>query len=174
LFAILLLITIFYPLLFKNKHFEESAIHQRHVELNTSFIEDYGRIAIALDFSHMDERIISHGLKQGGLNSNYILIHVVESASAKILGKNAADDESKKDEEQLSLYVAKLEELGRKASFHLGYRNRVEEIARICKEEKADLLILGAHGHSGISDFIYGQTIESVRHLVKIPVLIVS
>ena len=32
---------------------------------------------------------------------------------------------------------------------------------------------MGAHGHQGIKDLIYGQTIEEVRHKLQIPVLIV-
>ena len=44
---------------------------------------------------------------------------------------------------------------------------------RIVQEENADMLIVGAHGHSGLKDFIYGETINAVRHELKIPVLIV-
>jgi len=174
LFYILLLVTIFYPLFFKKKLVEENSIHDADLSLETIEIKDYQRIALALDFSHIDQRILSHGLKQGTQEAEYLLIHVVESASAKILGPNTADREALRDREQLMQYAQVLEKMNKKASIHLGFRNRVDEIARICTEEKADLLIMGAHGHSGISDFIYGQTIESVRHKVNIPVLIVS
>ena len=36
------------------------------------------------------------------------------------------------------------------------------------------MLVIGAHGHSGIKDLLYGQTIDSVRHELKIPVLVVN
>jgi manganese transport protein len=36
------------------------------------------------------------------------------------------------------------------------------------------MLVIGAHGHSGIKDFFYGETINSVRHVLKIPVLVVN
>jgi len=174
LFALLLVVTIFYPLIYKNRHAPQEAIHPQNLSISPVEVRDYKRIALALDFSHIDQRIISHGLKQGTADTIFLLIHVVESASAKVLGKETADNETMQDHEQLIRYAAQLKELGKLASIHLGYRNRVDEIARICKEENADFLILGAHGHSGISDFIYGQTIESVRHKVNIPVLIVS
>ncbi len=174
LFTILLLLTIFYPLLYKRKKVTDTAIHPRHAQLNTIMVPDYKRIALALDFSRMDERVISHGLKQAVASSSFLLIHVVESAGAKLSGQQVADDETMKDQQQLNMYAGKLTELGKAATIHLGYRNRVDEIARICKEEQADLLIMGAHGHSGIADFVYGHTIESVRHKVNIPVLIVS
>lgn len=35
------------------------------------------------------------------------------------------------------------------------------------------MLVLGSHGHRWIEDFIYGETATSVRHGVKIPVLVV-
>jgi manganese transport protein len=56
----------------------------------------------------------------------------------------------------------------------LGFKNRSIEIARIVEDEKAELLIIGAHGHKGIKDFIYGSTVNKVRHLLKIPVFIVK
>jgi manganese transport protein len=174
LFAVLLLLTIFYPLFFKNNKEADNRIHAKPLNINTMDVKDYLRIALALDFSHMDMQVISHGLKHAAPETSFILIHVVESAGAKLLGQYAADNETLKDKEQLDMYASKLKDLGKVASVHLGYRNRVNEIARICNEEQADFLIMGAHGHRGIADFIYGHTIESVRHKVDIPVLIVN
>ena len=56
----------------------------------------------------------------------------------------------------------------------LGYKNRPKEIVRITKSVNADMLVMGAHGHSGLQDFIYGETVNTVRHELKIPVLIVN
>jgi manganese transport protein len=36
------------------------------------------------------------------------------------------------------------------------------------------MLVIGAHGHRGLQDFIYGETVDAVRHALKIPVLIVN
>lgn len=60
-----------------------------------------------------------------------------------------------------------------KAKGILAYHRRGREIARIVNEEHADLLIMGGHGHRGIKDLIYGETVNYVRHHVHIPVLIV-
>jgi manganese transport protein len=35
------------------------------------------------------------------------------------------------------------------------------------------MLVMGSHGHRGISDVVYGQTVTGVRHGVTIPVLVV-
>ena len=99
---------------------------------------------------------------------------MVESASAKLLGEASDDLESRKDEERLASYVSQLKERGHLVKGRLGYRNRKEEIVRIVKQENIDLLVMGAHGHAGMKDWIYGATINHVRHELKIPVLVVN
>lgn len=174
LFFVLLILTIFYPLLVKKVRDNQVNIHTVIEKINTQTISDYKKIAMAVDFSETDEKVISYGLKQAAPETTFLLIHVVESASAKILGHYAADAETVKDEEQLNVYKLQLESMGHTVEAKLGYRSRTKEITRICKEEQVDLLILGAHGHKGVFDFIYGQTIDSVRHQLDIPVLIVK
>jgi manganese transport protein len=36
------------------------------------------------------------------------------------------------------------------------------------------MLVAGAHGHTGFKDLIYVETVNTVRHELKIPVLIVN
>ena len=131
-------------------------------------------IAIALDFSDNDEKLIAYGLGQGNKNSRYFLLHVVESASAILLGKDSNDYETKKDTERLVFYVKQLEQMGVTAEGYLGFNNRAAEIVRLVTELKADMLIVGAHRHTGIKDIIYGETVNTVRHELKIPILIVN
>ena len=172
-FAILLIITIVYPFISKKKETRISSIHKQ-LSFNEVEIKMYNKVAIALDFSETDNVIISNALKYLNQGAELILIHVIESAGAKILGQNINDGETQHDKEQLEIYCSQLVEKGYRASFELGFRNRTKEITRICQEKNADLLILGAHGHKGFFDLLYGQTIESVRHAVQIPVLIVK
>jgi manganese transport protein len=61
---------------------------------------------------------------------------------------------------------------GLKAEGKIGFKNRVKAIAQIVSEEQADLLIVGSHGHHNLMDIIFGETVNSLRHKVKIPVLI--
>ncbi|MEJ7610527.1 MAG: Nramp family divalent metal transporter [Ferruginibacter sp.] len=134
----------------------------------------YNNIAVALDFSEHDHKILSYAVGQGNKNSNYILIHIVESASAKLLGNDSDDHETQKDAAQLQSYADQLTEKGMKATAELGFRNRVKEIVRIVKEKNADMLVIGAHGHTGVKDILYGETINAVRHELRIPVLVVT
>jgi manganese transport protein len=47
------------------------------------------------------------------------------------------------------------------------------EIIRLARSLKPDLLVMGAHGHKGIQDIVFGQTINAVRHSLDVPLLIV-
>ena len=134
----------------------------------------FRHIAIALDFSTHDEKLLAYAIGQGGKEGRYLLIHVVESASARMLGKESDDYETRRDQERLDMYRNVLEQKGFSSHTQLGFRHRSREIARIAKEQGADMLVIGAHGHSGLKDFIYGETVNEVRHALKIPVLVVN
>ena len=173
--VVLLAIVIVFPLMQKRrKDAVRATVHHDIKTLNQLDIPSFTSIAVAIDFSGDDERLIAFALGQGRAESRYVLLHVVESANAKLLGDSSADLESQKDEEQLRAYAQQLQQRGNTVVARLGYRNRVAEIVRIVKEEKADLLVMGAHGHRGIKDLVYGETINRVRHELKIPVLVVN
>jgi nucleotide-binding universal stress UspA family protein len=46
------------------------------------------------------------------------------------------------------------------------------EIVRLVDEERIDLLAMATHGHRFLSDLVHGTTVDRVRHLVKVPVLL--
>lgn len=134
----------------------------------------FNKIAVALDFSSDDHKLLSYALGQGNPDSSYLLLHIVESAGAKLLGKESDDYETRKDQEQLNNYVLQLRQKGYTVEAQIGFRSRVKEITRIVQENNADMLVIGAHGHTGLKDFIYGETVNAVRHELKIPVLVVN
>jgi manganese transport protein len=173
-FVVLLVFAFVYPLVRKKKKPVSIHMHGEAKELHTLHAPAYKKIAVALDFSENDSKVLSHAIGQGQPDTVYLLIHVVESASARILGKDTADLETHTDTEQLDFYVRQLQQTGLQAMGRLGFKDRAKEIARLVKDEQADMLVIGAHGHSGLKDWIYGETINSVRHELKIPVLVVN
>ena len=173
-FTILLLYIIIEPTITRRKMAASSIKIHPEMENIILDIPLYNRIAIALDFSEHDIKLISYAIGQGNEHTQYILMHIVESASAKLWGSQSDDYETRKDHAQLDGYVNQLKEKGFNATGLLGYRNRAKEIVRLVKESNADMLVVGAHGHTGIKDLIYGETVDSVRHALKIPVLMVS
>lgn len=173
LFGLLLVYIIFYPIFGKSKPKASIEIHKMsekklHIEAPV-----FKRVAVALEFSDFDEKLISAAIGQGTASTSYIFVHVVESASATLLGKNSADYETDKDWERMDHYLSHLRALNFEVNGFLGFKSRAKEIARIVKEQNADLLVIGAHGHSGVKDLLYGETINSVRHELTIPVLII-
>ena len=56
----------------------------------------------------------------------------------------------------------------------LGFGSPIKELIRLTQAHKIDMLIMNSHGHRGIDDVIYGATVDSVRHQLKIPVLVIS
>ncbi|MEN9568981.1 MAG: hypothetical protein RL172_212 [Bacteroidota bacterium] len=171
----LLAYVVLHPLLAKIK--TNSTAIQIHPEVNIAQIKtlpSFKKIAIALDFTQLDEKLILYALAQGAENSTYYLLHVVESASASLSGSDSNDYETKKDKERLDAYVNELSARGVYAEGFLGFNHRSAEIIRLVKGLNADLLVMGAHRHSGLKDILYGQTVNSVRHELTIPVLIIS
>lgn len=174
LFGALLLYIILQPIIAKRSAANSIKLHADKPLLEKLELPIFNKIAIALDFSEHDEKLLAFAVGQGNKNTSYVLIHVVESATAKFLGTDTDDYETRADDDRLQKYITQLEILGYKAEGFLGFRNRPKEIVRIAKETEADMIVLGAHGHTGLQDFIYGETVNSVRHEVKIPVLIVN
>ncbi|MFN8152895.1 MAG: Nramp family divalent metal transporter [Bacteroidia bacterium] len=132
------------------------------------------RIAITLDFGDMDHFALQNAIAQGGEESTYILLHITESAGAHWLGKDTRDFESRRDQETLDQYGAFLTTNGYRCETRLGYGNPRKAIPRLVTETKADLLVMGAHGHRAMMDFILGSTVDAVRHQISIPVLVVT
>ena len=172
-FALLLYIIIF-PMIQSKKRYERTALHGAAVELDWTKAAPIDRIAIAVDFTVGDANLIKSAISQAHAGTELILIHVVESVTASYFQEISDDEESRKDKERLELYAATLSEKGYKVQFVVGYKNRVKETVRIVNTTEAQLLVMGAHHHYGWKDYFFGETIESVRHKVKIPVLIVQ
>jgi manganese transport protein len=169
----LLLYILIYPWM-RKEEVKDVALHGEGHVITKLEIPTFRKIAVALDFSRQDEKLLAFAIGQGRPDSSYILIHVVESASARMLGKQSDDLETRTDQERLNSYQSSLEKNNYRAVTRLGYIQRTKEIVRIVKEEGADMLVIGAHGHTGLKDFIYGETVNTVRHELKIPVLIVN
>ena len=84
------------------------------------------------------------------------------------------DYETEQDRAGLKLYSDELSGQGYTNTVVLGFGNPKRVIPEISNEYGADLLVLGAHGHRGIKDLIFGTTINAVRHRVNIPILVVK
>ena len=173
-FVGLLVIATIYPLRKRKTKAVTKQIHAEAGSIEYASIPSYNKIAIAIDFSVNDPKLIAHAIGQANKKTSFVLIHVVESVSASIYGKESDDLETRTDQQKLDEYVSQLISHGFVAEGRLGFKNRSKEIVRIVKESKADMLVIGAHGHTGLKDLIYGETTDAVRHELSIPVLVVN
>jgi manganese transport protein len=172
LFVALLIISFVYPLMVKKRR-DMPEVHAEASSLQKIAVPVFNKIAVALEFSQKDEKLLSYAIGQAHEQTSFVLIHIVESVSAKVLERDADDLETRNDQQHIDFYAQRLIQMGYKANGILGFNQRAREIVRIVKENKVDMLVIGAHGHAGIKDWFYGQTIDSVRHELKIPVLVV-
>jgi manganese transport protein len=170
--TLLLGITTVYPLLPVARAEVKLSVHETKGLSEVLPAAGFATIALALDYSARDQQMLQYALQLARPDTRFVLIHIVESVTAGRVGADTDDYETAEDRAQLALYAAFFHEHHFAAIPRLGYRYRAEEIARIVKEEKAELLIVGSHGHRAFSDWLFGETINSVRHLVKIPVFI--
>ena len=172
--GLLLLYIIFKPLIERRTAEKDARIpHGTAVTLDVSSSPVYKRIAITLDFSSIDALTIQSSLAQGGTQARYLLLHVVETAGAMVYGSDIADHESTKDTVSLENYKTQLIAKGYNVDVMIGYGNPRRTIPKMVTEFDADLLVMGAHGHKFFKDLIFGTTVDTVRHRVKVPVLIV-
>jgi manganese transport protein len=84
------------------------------------------------------------------------------------------DQETQSDLDNLGKYVDALKKLGYEASPQIGYGSPAGSIAKIVNDEHIDFIVMGSHGHKVIKDLLFGTTVNKVRHMVKIPVLVVK
>jgi manganese transport protein len=133
-------------------------------------------IAAAVDFSTADTAVLSHAVtlaRAAGRGAAVVLLHVVESGGARIMGAEMHDSESRADQERLELYRNELGELGVEATYDLGFGDPVDALAALVETHAPDVVVLGSHGHKAVGDFVLGTTVERLRHRMRVPVLVV-
>jgi manganese transport protein len=134
------------------------------------------KIGAALDFSDADGAVLSYAVshaKAYGRGARILLLHVVESGGARMMGNQMEDSEAKRDGERLELYRTELADLGIDSEYDLGFGIPSEELAVLAKRHSPDMIILGGHGHGVLGDFVHGTTVEKLRHRMTIPLLVV-
>ncbi|MBZ5588999.1 MAG: Nramp family divalent metal transporter [Acidobacteriia bacterium] len=134
------------------------------------------RIAAAVDFSNADTAVLSQAVtlaRSSGRGATVVLMHVVESVGARIMGDEMQDSEARGDQQRLELYRNELSELGVDASYDLGFGDPIDQLVALVQTHGPDLVVLGSHGHRTVGDFVHGTTVERLRHRVRVPVLVV-
>lgn len=168
----LLIITTVYPFILQHREASVNIHKAPEMDALQGISKPFRKIAMAVDYTDTDRIVMQYAMHLGNADTEYLLIHIVESAQARMLQDKANDYETLQDKAYLDKYIQLFTDKSLKAQGILGFKNRKDEIARIVKENNCDLLVLGSHGHKSIKDFIFGETINTLRHKVDIPVFI--
>ncbi len=136
----------------------------------------YRRILVPVENGPADETILRHvtGLAKlcGG---EVVVIHVADGWVARNIEQlNLREsEEMKQDRAYLERVVAGLRAGGVKAEAVLAAGDPAKEIGAAAEREGCDLIALATHGHRLLGDVVRGSTATALRHLTKIPVLMV-
>ena len=137
----------------------------------------YKNILVPLENKDTDKTILEHVQSLATIaGSSLTLIHVADGWAARNYDQLELQDseEIKNDRSYLESIVSDLSKKGYKAEYILAMGDPAEQIIKISREKKFDLIAMSTHGHRLIGDIIYGSTADKVRHYVDIPVLLLK
>ena len=135
------------------------------------------KILIAIDEGPTSEKVASNGFKLGQqLNAEIALISVIDAITlmthADVLSGELGSiikDEYEKNQQML---IDKLFKGGKVLTF-IERGKPFETILKVADGWKADLIVLGTHGRTGLSHLIMGSVAEKVMTHSEIPSFII-
>lgn len=169
---LLLAFIVVLPLLKSRNNISHNSIHNPG-KLILQSSQKPQRIGICLDFSSADSNALKQATALVDAQGTLILFHVLESAGALIYGEDTFDAERENDYAVLQSYQDQLCNAGYTVMIELGFGSPAQVIPKLCSKNKCDLLIMGTHGHRTFKDWMFGTTVEKVRHDINIPLLLV-
>ncbi len=135
----------------------------------------YRRILVPLDHTELDQMAVTHATAMARIyGAKIYLLHVEEGVTSQIYGGASSTAEVELGEQYLERIAESLRVQGFSVETTISHSTSpTKEIIRFAREMNPDLLIMGAHGHGGLKDLIFGNTINPVRHHLRVPMLIV-
>jgi nucleotide-binding universal stress UspA family protein len=136
----------------------------------------YKRILVPLEHSEYDSAIVAHVRTLAKFcGASIVLIHVADGWAARNVNQlNLRESEEMRvDREYLEQTSASLAAEGLEVESLLAAGDPSKEIADAAAREHCDLIAMSTHGHRFIKDMIYGSVANEVRHLSRVPVLLV-
>jgi nucleotide-binding universal stress UspA family protein len=136
----------------------------------------FTKILVALDHSRADQALLPHVKELARLTKAQILLfHASTGWQAQWqMSLNLADsEEMREDREYLESVCRDLSNAGFQVTARHAAGRPANEILKTAREENCDLIAMTTHGHRLLSDLIFGETIETVRHESEIPLFVV-
>ena len=135
----------------------------------------YKTILVPLDHSERDKEAVAHGAALALTHKAKIyLVHVEEGVTSQVYGPLSSTAEIQTGMQYFEEIVDRLKKQELEVELIVRHSsNPSEEIVKVARQVKPDLVVMGAHGHKWLKDLVLGTTIEAVRHDIAVPVLIV-
>ena len=136
----------------------------------------YKRILVPLENGPADTTILTHvtGLAKL-LGSEVLLVHVADGWAARNMEQlNLRESqEMKEDRAYLERMSQELRQVGVEVDAVLAAGDPAKEIAATAEREQVDLIAMATHGHALLGDVVHGTTATALRHVSRIPILMV-
>ena len=136
----------------------------------------YKRILVPLENGPADQTILAHvtGLAQL-LGAEVVLVHVADGWAARNMEhlNLRESQEMKEDRAYLERMSKDLRQAGLEVDAILAAGDPAKEIAAAAERERVDLIAMATHGHSLLGDVVHGTTATALRHVSRIPILMV-
>jgi nucleotide-binding universal stress UspA family protein len=135
----------------------------------------YRRILVAVENSPADLTILTHVSELARLTgAELLLVHVADGWAARNFDQLQLreSEEMKSDRTYLDELQADLVGRGFIVDTRLAMGDPASELVRVSQEQGVDLIAMSTHGHRLLGDILHGATADRVRHLVKVPVLL--
>jgi manganese transport protein len=135
----------------------------------------YHTILVPLDHSEHDAVAVSHAASLAKMHGARLhLVHVEEGVTSQVYGEESSTEEVEAGRQYLEGIAQSLREHEVQADYTVIHSSEpAREIVRTARQVRPDLIVMGAHGHKGLRDIIFGTTINGVRHDLGVPILIV-
>ena len=135
----------------------------------------YKRILVAVENSPKDQTILAHVAELATLTgAELLIVHVADGFAARHF-----DDLKLRESEEMKVDRAYLEQLrselagrGLRVEVELAKGDPATELVRMVESRGVDLIAMSTHGHRFIADVLFGATADKVRHMVRVPVLL--
>ena len=135
----------------------------------------YKRILVAIENSGADRTILAHAGDLALLTgAEVLLVHVADGWAARNFDqlKLRESEEMRIDRAYLERVRGELAGRGLNVATLLAMGDPATELIRAAEQQQVDLIAMSTHGHRFIADLLHGTTADRVRHLVKVPVLL--
>jgi nucleotide-binding universal stress UspA family protein len=136
----------------------------------------YRHILVPVEHSDADKTVVAHAQDLARMTkAKLLLLHVADGWAARNYDALALRDseEIKDDRAYLDQLCGDVRSSGFEVDCKLAMGDPASEILKVADEAGVDLIAMATHGHRFIADMIKGATADRVRHLAKVPVLMI-